>query len=169
LPIWVEGVANAQLLGGRDYSMRIWIDPEKLALYKLTAQEVIAQMKDQNFESAPGKLGENSEEIFEAVLKHSGRFSDPEEYNDLVIKAHSDGSLLHLGDVARVEFGSSNHGSDDTVNGNPGVTINIAQTSNSNAKEIDETIREVLENGAQSFPKGISYDIAYSVKDQIDD
>src|SRR5690554_2309811 len=165
----VEGVANAQLLGGRDYSMRIWFDPEKLALYKLTPQEVIAQMKDQNFESAPGKFGENSEEIFEAVLKHSGRFSDPEEYNDLVIKAHSDGSLLHLRDVARVEFGSSNYGSDNTVNGNPGVTINISQTSNSNAKEIDERIREVLENAAQYFPKGISYDISYSVRDQIDD
>ncbi len=165
----VEGVANAQLLGGRDYSMRIWFDPEKLALYKLTPQEVIAQMRDQNFESAPGKFGENSEEIFEAVLKHSGRFSDPEEYKNLVIKAHSDGSLLHLRDVARVEFGSSNYGSDNTVNGNPGVTINISQTSNSNAKDIDERIREVLENASQYFPKGISYDISYSVKDQIDD
>ncbi len=165
----VEGVANAQLLGGRDYSMRVWLDPEKLALYQMVPQDVISQIRDQNFEAAPGKFGENSEEIFEAVLKHSGRFSDPEEYKDLVIKTHSDGSLLHLRDVARVEFGSSNYGSDNTVNGNPGITINISQTNNSNAKEIDERIREVMEDAAQYFPKGIDYDISYSVRDQIDD
>lgn len=165
----VEGVANAQLLGGRDYSMRIWLDPERLALYRLVPQEVIAQIRDQNFEAVPGKFGENSEEAFEAVLKHEGRFSDPEDYKDLVIKTNNDGSLLHLRDVARVEFGSSNYGSDNTVNGNPGITINISQTNNSNAKEIDEQIREILAYNAQFFPKGISYDISYSVRDQIDD
>lgn len=165
----VEGVANAQLLGGRDYSMRIWLDPEKLAMYEMVPQDVISQIRDQNFEAAPGKFGENSEEIFEAVLKHSGRFSVPEEYQDLVIKTHSDGSLLHLRDVARVEFGSSNYGSDNTVNGNPGITINISQANNSNAKEIDEAIRKVMDNAATYFPEGIDYDISYSVRDQIDD
>src|SRR5690606_36892099 len=103
------------------------------------------------------------------VLKHEGRFSDPEEYKDLVVKTNNDGSLLHLRDIARVEFGSSNYGSDNTVNGNPGITINISQTNNSNAKEIDEKVREILEYNSQFFPKGISYDISYSVRDQIDD
>ncbi len=164
----VEGVAQATLLGGRDYSMRIWLNPEKLAVYGLTPQNVIATIRDQNFEAAPGKFGEASEEVFEAVLKHKGRFSDPQEYEDIVIKSNIDGSVLHLKDVARVEFGSSNYGSDNKVNGSPGITINISQTNNSNAREIDQKIREVLENASQFFPEGIRYTISYSVRDQID-
>jgi len=164
----VEGVAQAALVGGRDYSMRVWLNPEKLALYGLVPQDVIAQIQDQNFEAAPGKFGETSEEMFEAVIKHQGRFSDPEEYGDIVIKANRDGSILYLRDIARIEFGSSNLGSDNKIDGKPGVTINITQTVNSNAKEIDERIRAVLEKNAQLFPPGISYSIPYSVRDQID-
>src|SRR5690606_17261655 len=164
----VEGVAQAALVGGRDYSMRVWLNPEQLALYGLVPQDVIAQIQDQNFEAAPGKFGETSEELFEAVIKHQGRFSDPEEYGDIVIKANRDGSILYLRDIARIEFGSSNLGSDNKIDGKPGVTINITQTVNSNAKEIDERVRAVLEKNAQLFPPGISYSIPYSVRDQID-
>jgi len=165
----VEGVAQAALLGGRDYSMRIWLNPEKLALYGLVPQDVISQIRDQNFESAPGKFGETSEEAFEAVIRHKGRFSEPEEYENIVIKSNNDGSILYLRDIARVEFGASNLGSDNKVNGKPGVTINISQTNNSNAKEIDEDIREVLERTSKLFPAGITYDISYSVRNQIDE
>ena len=164
----VEGVAQAALLGGRDYSMRVWLNPEKLASYGLVPQEVIAQIRDQNFEAAPGKFGEASEEVFEAVLKHKGRFSEPEDYQNIVIKAGSDGSILYLKDIARVEFGSSNYGSDNKVNGRPGITINISQTNNSNAKVIDEEIRKVLKSTSQYFPEGVTYDISYSVREQID-
>ncbi|HLT06182.1 MAG TPA: efflux RND transporter permease subunit [Cyclobacteriaceae bacterium] len=165
----VEGVAQAALLVGRDYSMRIWLNPEKLALYGLVPQDVMAQIRDQNFESAPGRFGETSEEVFEAVIKHKGRFSDPEEYENIVIKANTDGSILYLRDIARVEFGASNVGSDNKVNGRPAVTINISQTNNSNAKEIDENIRQVLERTSRFFPAGISYNISYSVRNQIDE
>ncbi len=165
----VEGVAQAALVGGRDYSMRVWLNPEKLALYGLVPQDVISQIRDQNFEAAPGKFGETSEEIFEAVIKHKGRFSEPEEYENIVIKSNNDGSILYLRDIARIEFGSSNLGSDNKVNGKPAVTINITQTVNSNAKEIDEKIRKVLGNNAKLFPEGITYAISYSVRDQIDE
>ena len=165
----VEGVAQAALLVGRDYSMRVWLNPEKLALYGLVPQDVMTQIRDQNFESAPGRFGETSEEAFEAVIKHKGRFSDPEEYENIVIKANTDGSILYLRDIARVEFGASNVGSDNKVNGRPAVTINISQTNNSNAKEIDENVRKVLERTAELFPSGISYNISYSVRNQIDE
>lgn len=165
----VEGVAQAALLGGRDYSMRVWLNPEKLAVYSLTPQDVIAAIREQNFEAAPGKFGEASDEVFEAVLKHKGRFSEPEQYERIPIRTNLDGSVLYLKDIARVEFGSTNYGSDNKVNSRPGITINISQTNNSNAKEIDEKIREVLAYNSQFFPEGITYDISYSVREQIDD
>lgn len=164
----VEGVAQATLLGGRDYSMRIWLNPEKLAVYGLIPQEVISAIREQNFEAAPGKFGEGSYEVFEAVLKHKGRFSDPEEYMNIPIRTNQDGSVLYLKDVARVEFGSSNYGSDNKVNARPGITINVSQTNNSNAKVIDQKVREVIEKTAKVFPEGIKYEISYSVRDQID-
>lgn len=165
----VPGVASVGRIGARDYSMRTWLNPEKLALYSLTPQDIIAAIKDQNFEIAPGNFGETSEEAFETALKHKGRFSQPKEYENIVIKTNSDGSVLLLKDVARVEFGASNVGSDNSVNGFPGLTMNITQTAGSNARDIDIAIRKVLERVSKSFPKGIKYDISFSVKDQIDE
>ncbi|MDR0229093.1 MAG: efflux RND transporter permease subunit [Flavobacteriaceae bacterium] len=165
----VPGVASVGRIGARDYSMRTWLNPEKLALYGLTPQDIIAAIKDQNFEIAPGNFGETSEEAFETALKHKGRFSQPKEYENIVIKTNSDGSVLLLKDVARVEFGASNVGSDNSVNGFPGLTMNITQTAGSNARDIDIEVRKVLERVSKSFPKGIKYDISFSVKDQIDE
>ncbi len=165
----VPGVASVGRVGARDYSMRTWLNPEKLALYSLTPQDVIAAIKDQNFEIAPGNFGETSEEAFETALKHKGRFSLPEEYESIVIKTNTDGSVLMLKDVARVEFGASNVGSDNSVNGYPGLTMNITQTAGSNARDIDIAVRKVLERVSKSFPQGIHYEISYSVKDQIDE
>ncbi len=165
----VPGVAAVSRVGARDYSMRTWLNPEKLALYNLTPQEVISAIKDQSFEIAPGKFGETSDEVFETSLKHGGRFNLPEEYENLVIKSNEDGSVLFLKDIARVEFGASNVGSDNSVNGYPGLTLNISQTSGSNARDIDIGVREVLEKISKTFPNGIKYDITYSVKDQIDE
>ncbi|HLW41561.1 MAG TPA: efflux RND transporter permease subunit [Flavobacterium sp.] len=165
----VSGVAAVSRVGARDYSMRTWLNPEKLALYNVTPQEVVAAVRDQSFEIAPGKFGETSDEVFETTLRHNGRFSLPEEFESLVIKTNEDGSFLFLRDIARVEFGASNVGSDNSVNGYPGLTLNITQTSGSNARDIDIGVREVLERIAPTFPSGIKYDITYSVKDQIDE
>lgn len=165
----VQGVASVSRLGARDYAMRVWLNPEKLAVYGMVPQDVTSAIKDQNFEIAPGKFGENSLEVFETVLKHKGRFSRPEEYGELVIKANADGSLLHLKDVARVEFGASNYGSDNKVNGHPGITLNVSQTNESNARDIDKAIREILEQSSKTFPEGVKYSISYSVRNQIDE
>ncbi|MHC5201413.1 efflux RND transporter permease subunit [Myroides sp. LJL119] len=165
----VPGVASVSRVGARDYSMRTWLNPEKLALYNLVPQDIIAAIKDQNFEIAPGNFGETSDEAFETALKHKGRFSLPEEYEDIVIKTNKDGSVLMLKDVARVEFGASNVGSDNSVNGYPGLTMNITQTAGSNARDIDIEVRKVLEKLSASFPVGVKYEISYSVKNQIDE
>lgn len=164
----VDGIAQVSRVGARDYSMRTWINPEKLAVYNLIPQDVISAIRDQNFEIAPGRFGETSDEVFETVLRHRGRFSTPEEFENIVIKTNEDGSVLYLRDVARVELGASNLGSDNKVNGYPGLTLNITQTSGSNAREIDVEVRKVLERLALNFPEGIEYEITYSVRDQID-
>lgn len=165
----VDGVAQVNRLGARDYSMRVWLNPEKLALYNLVPADVTASIRDQNFEIAPGKFGENTEEVFETVIRHKGRFSEPEEFKNIVIKTNRDGSVLYLKDVARVEFGATNLNSDNKVNGYPGLTLNLTQTSGSNAHDIDVEVRKVLEEQAKAFPNGIKYEITYSVREQIDE
>jgi len=164
----VDGVAQVSRVGARDYSMRVWLNPEKMAVYNIIPQDVTKALNDQNFEIAPGKFGETSEEVFETVIKHKGRFSKPEEFENMVIKTNKDGSVLYLRDIARIEFGATNLGSDNKVNGHPGLTLNITQTSGSNAHEIDIEVRKVLAEMAKTFPEGIHYDISYSVRDQID-
>ncbi|MGB7528034.1 efflux RND transporter permease subunit [Sphingobacterium cellulitidis] len=164
----VDGVAQVSRLGARDYAMRVWLNPEKLALYNLVPKDISDAIKDQNFEIAPGKFGETSDEAFETVIKHKGRFSQPEEFQNIVIKTNNDGSVLYLKDVARVEFGATNLNSDNKVDGKPGLTLNLTQTSGSNAHDIDVEVRKVLEEQKKYFPKGIDYDITYSVRDQID-
>ena len=165
----VDGVAQVSRLGARDYAMRLWLNPEKLALYNLVPKDVTDAIKDQNFEIAPGKFGETSEEAFETVIKHKGRFTEPEQFQNVVIKTNKDGSVLYLKDVARVEFGATNLSSDNKVDGHPGLTLNLTQTSGSNAHDIDVEVRKVLEEQAKTFPKGIHYEITYSVRDQIDE
>ena len=165
----IDGLAEVSRVGARDYSMRVWLNPDKLAAYNLTPQDVIGAIKDQNFEIASGKFGETSNETFETILKHKGRFSNPKDFQNLVIRTTEDGTILYLKDVARVELGASNEGADNTVDGYPGLTLNLTQTSGSNAREIDIQVRKKLETLAKDFPPGIHYDITYSVRDQIDE
>ncbi|MBE8722097.1 efflux RND transporter permease subunit [Sphingobacterium pedocola] len=165
----VDGVAQVSRLGARDYAMRLWLNPEKLALYNLVPKDVMTAISDQNFEIAPGKFGETSDEVFETVIRHKGRFSQPEEFENVVIKTNVDGSVLYLKDIARIEFGATNLNSDNKVDGYPGLTLNLTQTSGSNAHDIDLAVRALLEQQAKSFPEGIKYDITYSVRDQIDE
>ncbi len=165
----VDGVAQVARIGARDYSMRVWLNPEKLALYNLVPQDITKALSDQNFEMAPGKFGEATDEVFETVIRHKGRFSQPEEFENMVIKTNIDGSVLYLKDIARIEFGATNLNSDNKVNGYPGLTLNITQTSGSNAHAIDQEVRKVLEEISVAFPKGMHYEISYSVRDQIDE
>ena len=153
----VDGLAEASILRQRDYAMRIWLNPQKMASYQLTPRDVYNQIKDQNFEAAPGKFGENSEELFEIIMKHDGRFSQPEDYENLVIKT-KDETSLHLRDIARVEFGASNYTSENRLNGKPSVTIDIVQQNGANAMEIDSRIREILEEQSRLFPDDVHYE-----------
>lgn len=165
----IDGVAEVSRIGARNYAMRIWLDPDKLKAYDLVPGDIKKAIDGQNFEIAPGEFGQNSDQTFETVIKYTGRFTTPEEFGNVIIKTTKDGSILHLRDVAHIDLGATNTNNENRVNGRAGLTMNITQTSGSNARNIDMAVRNKMEELSGDFPKGIKYNISYSVRDQIDE
>lgn len=164
----VPGVGQAQVFGVKDYSMRVWLDPRKLANAGLVPDDITRAIAEQSLESAPGKLGEESSAALEYVIRYKGKKNLPEQYENIVVKSNG-GNLLRLKDVARVEFGSISYGSSTTVNGKNTVTIDILQTSGSNANEIEIGINKEIKKLAKSFPPGIKYSSLISTKERLDE
>jgi len=166
----IPGVGSAQIFGGiKDYSMRVWLNPNQMATYKVTPAEVIAAIQDKNLEAAPGKFGEQSSEAFEYVIKYKGKLTQPEEYQNIAIRANADGSILRLKDVARVELGAYSYSSVNRLNGNEGITIGIVQLAGSNANEIQIAIDKLMEKLSKDFPVGIKYNQFYRTKTDLDE
>jgi HAE1 family hydrophobic/amphiphilic exporter-1 len=150
----IPGVGQVQIFGAKDYSMRVWLDPEKLTARNVTAAEVISAIQDQNLEAAPGKFGEGSHEPLSYVINYGGKFNQPEQFQNMVIKAAADGSILYLKDVARVELGATAYSTDTKVDGKEAVTVAITQNAGSNANEIQVAAQELMKKAAAGFPKG---------------
>lgn len=166
----IPGVGQAQVFGAKDYNMRIWLDPQKMASNGLIPQDVSAALADQSLEAAPGKLGQESSAAMEYVIRYRGKKNMPEQYGNIIVKTRTeDGSVIRLRDVARVEFGAIAYGSDNKMNGKDAVTIAIIQTSGSNANEVETGIRDVLTKMSTSFPKGIKYQMVQSTKEKLDE
>ena len=166
----IPGVGSAAIFGGvKDYSMRVWLNPNQMAAYKITPAEVMTAIQDKNLEAAPGKFGERSDEAFEYVIKYKGKLTKPEEYQNIAIRANADGSVLHLKDVARVELGAYSYNSVSNLNGHDGIIIGIIQLSGSNANEIQIAIDKLMEKAAKSFPVGIHYNQFYRTKTDLDE
>lgn len=164
----VKGVGQVNVFGGKDYSMRIWIDPEKMAAYNLSPKDIQAALQEQNVEAAPGKFGENAEGVFEYVIKYKGRLSEVGDYENIVVKATGDGNFLRLKDVADIELGAFNYGQKNYGMGNEGVAMGIFQTSGSNANEIIEEVLAILEEAKPGFPEGIEYVVPFNTKTFLD-
>jgi HAE1 family hydrophobic/amphiphilic exporter-1 len=165
----VTGVGQASVFGGKDYSMRIWLRPDRLAANNLSPQDVLTAIREQNLEAAPGRFGESSKEAFEYVIKYKGKLNQHEQYEDIVLKANADGSSLKLKDVAKVEFGSFTYSSDTKVNGKQGIGLAIYQTAGSNANDIQVSVNKLMKKAELSFPKGIEYFNIYSTKEYLDE
>jgi len=166
----IPGVGSASIFGGvKDYSMRVWLNPNQMATYKITPAEVMAAIQDKNLEAAPGKLGERSKEIFEYVIKYKGKLTKPEEYENIAIRANADGSVLHLKDVARVELGAYSYTSLTRLNGHNGIAIGIIQLAGSNANEIQIAVDNLMEKASKDFPLGIKYNNFYRTKTALDE
>ncbi|AZA84495.1 hydrophobe/amphiphile efflux-1 family RND transporter [Chryseobacterium lactis] len=164
----VKGVGDAMVYGNKDYSMRIWLDPNKLASYNLTPAEVSRAIQTQNLEAAPGRFGERSKEVMEYVLRYKGKFTEPEQYENITIKALSDGSVLKLKDIAKVEFGAYSYTVSSNFNKKPSVTMAMFQMAGSNANEVQIALQERMKELEKSFPEGMSYEIPYATKEALD-
>jgi HAE1 family hydrophobic/amphiphilic exporter-1 len=168
----VNGVGFADILGNRDYAMRIWLKPDRMLAYKISADDVMEALSQQSLEASPGKTGESSgkrSQSFEYVLKYSGRFTTKEQYENVIVRANPDGELLRLKDVADIEFGSSMYDIYSNLNGRPSAAIVLKQSYGSNASQVIEDVKAKLkEIKKNSFPKGMDYEISYDVSSFLD-
>ena len=164
----VKGVGQVNVFGAKDYSMRIWIDPAKMAAFKVVPSDIQAALREQNLEAAPGKFGENADGVYEYVIKYKGRLAEISEYENIIIKSIGNGNFLRLKDVATVELGGFNYGTNNMGMGKPGVAVGIFQTSGSNAQEIIEEVMTILEDAKADFPKGVDYVVPYNTKKFLD-
>ena len=165
----IPGVGQVTIFGGnKDYSMRVWLSPSKMASYNLTPQEVTAAIQDKNLESAPGRFGESSKEAFEYVIKYKGKLNKPAEYENIIIRSNSDGSVLRLKDVARIEFGSYSNSSSTRIYGKSGLNIGIFQLPGSNSSDVQIAIKEMMAKASKDFPKDVKQVTLYNTKDSLD-
>ncbi|TVT42970.1 efflux RND transporter permease subunit [Hymenobacter setariae] len=164
----VTGVGASNAFGSRDYSMRIWLKPDVMAIYGLTPSDVTAALADQNVEAAPGAFGQNSDQSFQYVIKYTGKLVSAEQFGNIVLKGTAQGQLLRLKDVARIELGAQDYSSNSATFGKPSVGISVNQTPGSNAREVIENSVKVLETAAKSFPAGIHYVPLVNINDFLD-
>ncbi|MBK9929764.1 MAG: efflux RND transporter permease subunit [Saprospiraceae bacterium] len=168
----VDGVGFADILGDREYAMRIWLKPDRMLAYKISADEVLAALDEQSLEASPGRTGESSgkrSEAFEYVLKYPGRFTTKDGYENIILRSTPDGEILRVKDVADVEFGSSYYDLYSKLNGHPSAAIMIKQSYGSNAREVIANVKKRLEEIKEaSFPKGMNYEISYDVSTFLD-
>ena len=160
----VPGVGDVMAFGA-DYSMRIWLKPDVMAQYKLMPSDITAALAEQNIEAAPGQFGESGDQSFQYIMKYKGRLQTTEEFEDIIIRATSDGEILRLKDVARIELGGLSYGYSNNATGHPGVTSMIFQTAGSNATQIIKDIEALLEDVSKDFPPGVEYSILLSAND----
>lgn len=168
----IEGVGRAEIMGQKEYSMRVWLDPQKMAAYNISADEVITSLQKQNISAAPGKVGETSGKTssqLQYVIKYKGKFFEPKQYEEVPIRSDVDGTILKLKDIAKVEFGAMNYGMVSKTDGRPSASIMMKQRPGSNASEVIESVKAKMEElKVTSFPPGMEYNMAYDVSRFLD-
>lgn len=168
----IDGVGYADIMGNREYAMRIWLKPQRLDAYELSAQDVVTALRKQNLEAAPGKIGESSgrkSQSMQYVLRYTGKLTEKEQYGNIVIKVSETGEMVRLKDIAEVEFGSVDYDVISKENGSPSAAIVLKQRPGSNASNVIEQVKTRLEEMKQkSFPPGMDYTISYDVSRFLD-
>ncbi len=168
----IDGVGFADIMGQREYAMRIWLKPAKLDAYEVSAEEVVLALKAQNIEAAPGKIGESSgrkSQSLQYVLRYTGKLTQKEQYENIVVKVNKSGEMLRLKDIADVEFGSLDYDVLSKENGKPSAAIVLKQRPGSNASEVIKNIKsKMLSLKETTFPPGMDYTISYDVSRFLD-
>ena len=165
----LPGMGEVRIFGAGDYSMRVWLDPEKLAARSLTTGDVVNAIREQNLQVAAGQIGappgQSSE--FQIALNSMGRLQDEDQFRDIVIKTGEDGQMVRLRDVARVELGAVDYALRGLLNNKNAVTLPIAQAPGSNALELAKNVRATMAELSKSFPDGVKYSIIYDTTEFV--
>lgn len=168
----IEGVGFAEIMGAKEYAMRVWLKPDRMLAYTISTDDVIAAIRTQNVEAAPGKTGESSDrnpQMLQYVLRYTGKFFEPSQYENIIVRANSDGSVLKLKDLADIEFGALSYGMVSKTDGKPSASIMLKQRPGSNARDVIANVKDKMaEMKATSFPPGMSYNFNYDVSRFLD-
>lgn len=162
----IKGIASAQILGSRKYAMRVWLKPDRMRAYNVSAEEVLKAMDEQSVIARPGRLGQSSgkkSQSLEYVLVYKGRYNEPEEYKDIIIRANEEGETLKLKDVADVELGSEFFDIYSNLDGHPSASIVLKQTFGSNGSDVIKEVKAKLEELEAELPPNVDYKIGYDV------
>ncbi|KFF01387.1 multidrug transporter AcrB [Chryseobacterium formosense] len=168
----LDGVGRAEIMGQKEYSMRVWLDPQKMAAYNISADEVVNSLQKQNVSAAPGKVGESSGKKagqLQYVVKYKGKFFEPKQYEEIPVRSDDEGTILKLKDIAKVEFGAMTYGMVSKTDGRPSASIMLKQRPGSNASEVIQSVKDKMaELKVNSFPPGMDYNMAYDVSRFLD-
>ncbi len=167
----VPGVGGARLFGGRDYNMRLWIDPDRATELDLTVTEIIAAVRAQNAQVAAGSVGQppfnQGGTAFQLSLQTEGRLTTPEQFGNIIVKRLGGGRIIKLRDVARIELGAQDYSVNAFLSGKPTVAIAITQLPGSNALSTAQAVRNELDAAARAFPVGMAYTVPYNPTEYI--
>ncbi|MDQ1087615.1 MULTISPECIES: efflux RND transporter permease subunit [unclassified Siphonobacter] len=168
----LNGIGQASILGSRQYAMRIWLKPDRMRAYNISAEEVMDALDEQSVIGSPGRLGRSDgkrAEALEYVLTYQGRFNEVEQYKNVIVRANPNGEILYLKDVANVELGSEYYDIYSNLNGYPSAAIVLKQTYGSNASDVIKEVKAKLDElKKSSFPPGMDYKISYDVSNFLD-
>ena len=166
-----KGVARAQILGSRRYAMRVWLNPDRMRAYSISVEEVMKALGEQSIIGRPGRIGQSSgiaAQSLEYVLTYKGRYSEPKEYEDIIIRANAEGESIHLKDIAKVELGSEFFDIYSNLDGKASAAIVLRQNYGSNASDVIKEVKQKLDVMKASFPPGMDYKISYDVSTFLD-
>jgi hydrophobe/amphiphile efflux-1 (HAE1) family protein len=166
----IPGVGNLTIWGEREYSMRVWLNPDKLASLGLTTNDVTAAISEQNLQVAAGSIGEPpvpEGQQFQYTITALGRLETVEQFEDIIIRAESDGTVVRIEDVARVELGALSYDQDSLLDGKPAIGIGIYQLPGANALDVDKQVRATMEQLKKNFPSGVDYRIVYDTTEFV--
>ncbi|MAN02422.1 MAG: hydrophobe/amphiphile efflux-1 family RND transporter [Owenweeksia sp.] len=167
----IKGVARAQILGSRRYAMRVWLNPDRMRAYNISIDEVMEALQEQSIVGRPGRIGQSSgikAQSLEYVLTYKGRFNEPEQYENVIIRANSEGESIHLKDIGHVELDSEFFDIYSNLDGHPSAAIVLKQNYGSNASEVIKEVKASLKEMEGSFPPGMDYKISYDVSQFLD-
>ncbi|MDD5273576.1 MAG: efflux RND transporter permease subunit, partial [Methylovulum sp.] len=167
----IFGIAQAQILGARQYAMRIWLNPDRMRAYSVSTEEVMDAVANQSIIGRPGRIGQSTgiaAQSKEYVLVYQGRYNKPEQYGDIIIRANAKGEILHLKDIAKIDLNSEFYNIYSDKDGFPSASIVLKQNYGSNASKVIEDVKEKLQELKKSFPEGMDYEINYDVSRFVD-